>query len=330
MNDRFEFPFRENYQTIDGVRLHYVDEGEGPVLWLMHGNTTWSYLYRKMIPPLVSAGYRCVAPDLMGFGLSDKPPQLRAYSLQRHVGLMTKLVEHLQLRDIVPVGHDWGGPITQRYAIEHRDNVRALVILDTFIERFPANHREREQKGMITGPLPPGFALLFKGGGYSSFLIRRLDLFRKFVWQKWKTGNRSRLLGAGFRRPVDPRAMRQYLGMNDTAAKRAGLVSFAKMIPNSADHPNADYVDAIRRALAQWDVPVLVVWADGDMAWKPDEGALVAQLVPDGEFYLVRNAGHFLQEDAGEEIAARIIRFLRSRDIALPRSPGERYGQSLA
>lgn len=313
MTARFQYPFTSRFATVDGMRLHYLDEGQGSPIWLMHGNTTWSYLYRKMIPPLVRAGYRCFVPDLMGFGLSDKPEDENAYSLQRHVLQMTQLIEHIGLHGLTVVGQDWGGPITLRYAIEHKDNIRALVLLNTFVERFPRSERERRKRDIITCPLPPGFTLLFKGGAYSSFLVRHLDFFRKFVWMKWRTGNPSKLLGAGFRRPVDPRAMENYLMPHDTPAKRTGLAAFPKMIPNRADHPNAEYIDQIRRELETWDVPVTVIWPDGDMAWKPDEGARIAQMVPDGEFYLVRNAGHFLQEDAGDEVATRLIRFLDKR-----------------
>jgi len=313
MTARFEYPFSSRYVTVDGVRLHYLDEGKGPPVWLMHGNTTWSYLYRKIIPPLVRAGYRCFVPDLMGFGLSDKPEDESVYSLQRHVSQMTQLIAHLGLRDLTVVGQDWGGPITLRYAIEHKDNVRAIALLNTFVQRFPANERDRREHDIITRPLPPAFVLLFKGNAYSSFLVRRLDFFRKFVWMKWRTGNPSKRLGAGFRRPVDARAMKNYLMPHATPAERAGLAAFPKLIPDRADHPNATYIDQIRNELERWQIPVLVTWADGDMAWKPDEGARIAQIVPDGEFYLVRNAGHFLQEDAGEEVAARLIRFLDKR-----------------
>lgn len=311
MNGRYEYPFEDRYETIDGVRLHYIDEGQGPVIWMMHGNPTWSYLYRTMIPPLVAAGYRCFAPDLMGYGLSDKPEDESEHTLKRHIGMMTKLIEKLQLRDITTVGQDWGGPITLRYAIEHKDNIRALVILNTIIERAAANQRERREKGVITSPLPFPFPLLFKSGGFSSFVVRRLDVFRKFVWQRWKTGNPSRL-GAGVRRPVDPRAMENYLMPHDTPAKRAGLAAFPKMIPDRHDHPNAAYVDEIRKELETWDIPVLVAWADGDLAWGVDEGQRIADAVPNGRFYLVKNAGHYLQEDAGPEIAQQIIQFLDS------------------
>jgi haloalkane dehalogenase len=313
MTPRFEYPFTSRYATVDGVRLHYLDEGQGPPVWLMHGNTTWSYLYRKMIPLLMRAGYRCFVPDLMGFGLSDKPDDESAYSLPRHVSQMTQLIEQLGLRGLTVVGQDWGGPITLRYAIEHKDNIRALALLNTFVQRFPANARERRERDIITCPLPPGFTFLFKGGAYSSFLVKRLDFFRKFVWMKWQTGNPSKLLGAGFRRPVDPRAMENYLAPHHMPSERAGLAAFPKMIPNGAEHPNAAYVDQIRRELETWNVPVSVIWPDGDMAWKPDEGVRIAQMVPDGEFYLVRNAGHFLQEDAGDEVATRLIRFLDKR-----------------
>jgi haloalkane dehalogenase len=312
MTTRFEYPFQSHYATVDGVRLHYLDEGQGPVIWMMHGNTSWSYLYRKMIPVLVKAGYRCFVPDLMGFGLSDKPEQESAYSLQKHVALMTGLIELLELKNIVTVGQDWGGPISLRYATEHKDNILALVILNTFIERFPSNEKERKEQGIITSPLPPGFTILFKGGAYSSFFIKYLDFFRKFVWMKWRSGNPSKLLGSGFRRAVDPRAMENYLSIHDKPSKRAGLATFPKMIPSRADHPNAAYVDRIRKELEHWEIPVKVIWSDGDMAWKPDEGARIAQLVPQGNFYLVHNAGHFLQEDAGEEVAEHIISFLNA------------------
>lgn len=313
MSARFEYPFKSRYAMIDGLRLHYLDEGEGPAIWLMHGNTTWSYLYRKMIPVLVRAGYRCFVPDLMGFGLSDKPADEHIYRLPRHVAQMTALIEHLGLRDLIVLGQDWGGPITLRYAIEHKSNIRALVLLNTFVQRFPANARERREHDIITGALPPGFALLFKRGAWSRFVIRRLDMFRKFVWMKWRTGNPSQLLGAGFRRAVDPRAMANYLQIHQNPAHRAGLVTFPAMIPDRWDHPNANYIDQIRHELERWNIPVLVVWANGDMAWKPEEGARIVQMVPDGEFYPVRNAGHFLQEDAGEEVAHRVCEFLHRR-----------------
>ncbi len=286
MRERFQYPFKENYHEVDGIRLHYVDEGSGPPILMVHGQPTWSYLYRKMIPPLVAAGYRCVAPDLMGFGLSDKPEDESAYTLRRHVELVTGLIEKLDLQSVIAVGQDWGGPISLRYAIDHRDNVRALVILNTLVR---------------TMSMPLIFNLIFRSGGFSSFLTRRLDLFRKMIFRR----------GYMFKRPVDTQAMEQYKMPHPTAATRAGIAAFPKMIPDNANHPNAEYISEIDRTLAKWDIPVLVMFSDKDIFFKVEEGERIADMVPNGRFQVVRDAGHYLQEDAGEEIVTRMITFLR-------------------
>ena len=278
--------FEEHYEVIDGIRLHYVDEGSGPSILLVHGQPTWSYLYRKMIRPLVAAGYRCIAPDLMGFSLSDKPTDESAYTLGRHVELVTGLVEKLQLAGVTIVGQDWGGPVGLRYAIDHQDNVRSLVILNTRVK--------------IT-PVPLLFTFVFRNGGFSSFLVRRLDLFRKIIFRR----------GWPFRRPLEAGVMEQYKMPHPTAASRAGIAAFPKMIPGNDRHPNAAYISQIDSVLRNWDVPVLVMFSDGDIAFKPTEGQRIAEMVPDGRFQVVRNAGHYLQEDAGEEIAQRMVTFLR-------------------
>lgn len=285
MAERFQYAFKDNYLETDGVRLHYVDEGSGPPILMVHGQPTWSYLYRKMIPPLVAAGYRCVAPDLMGFGLSDKPTDESEYSLQRHVKHITTLAENLGLAGIVTVGQDWGGPISLRYAIDHQDNVRALVILNTLITLMQ---------------LPLFFKVLYRSGGFSSFLVRQLDLFRKMIFSR-----------AGFKRPVDPRAIAQYRMPHPTAASRAGIAAFPKMIPSSSTHRNAEYILDIERTLKTWDIPVLVMFSDKDIAFKVAEGQRIADMAPNGRFHIVHNAGHYLQEDAGEEIAERMVIFLR-------------------
>jgi haloalkane dehalogenase len=283
--DRFEFPFKENYMEVDGIRLHYADEGSGPPILLVHGQPTWSYLYRKMIPPLVSAGYRCVAPDLMGFGLSAKPADESVYTLRRHVELVTGLVERLKLKGVSTVGQDWGGPIGLRYAIDHRDNMRTLVILNTFV---------RPEK------LPLLFSAMFRSGGLASFLVRRLDLFRKMMFSS-----------VGFKSKVEPQAMAQYKKPHPTPETRAGIAAFPKMIPNSERHENGAYIAEIDRTLSTWDIPVLVMFSDKDFAFKVEDGRRIADMAPNSRFEVVAGAGHYLQEDAGEQIAERMITFLR-------------------
>lgn len=285
MPDRYQYPFEDRFAEVDGVKLHYVDEGTGPPILMIHGQPTWSYLYRKMIPPLVEAGYRCIAPDLMGFGLSDKPIDESAYTLQRHVELITGLVEQLGLEGVTPVVQDWGGPIGLRYAIDNKENVRSLVILNTLV---------RSQK------MPLAFKIVFRSGGFSSFLVRRADLFRRISFNRFL-----------FKRGLDPEAKRQYMAHHPNAASRTGIAAFPKMIPDKPSHPNYQYINDIEATLKKWDVPVLVMFSDKDIGFKVEEGKRIAGIVPNGRFHLVAGAGHFLQEDAGEEISERMIAFLK-------------------
>ena len=127
------------------------------------------------------------------------------------------------------MGQDWGGPISLRYAIENKDNIAAIILLNTLIERFPVNQKERNDNNIITGPLPKVYEVLFKNGKLSSFLVKKLDVFRKFVWLKWKTGNPSKALGAGFRRPVDPRAMENYLLPHSKPESRSAIAAFPSL-----------------------------------------------------------------------------------------------------
>ncbi len=143
------------------------------------------------------------------------------------------------------------------------------------------------------------FKMLFQSGAFASFLIRRLDLFRRMMYR------------IGFKRSLDPRVMKQYRMPHPTAASRAGVAAFPKMLPLSTAHPNAQYINEIEGTLTTWDVPVQVMFSDKDMIFKVEEGQHIAGMVPNGRFQVVRNAGHYLQEDAGEEIAERMVTFLR-------------------
>ena len=133
MTELPDFPYTSRFHAVDGVRLAFVDEGPAGAapVWFMHGEPTWSYLWRKVLPPLLDAGFRCIAPDLAGFGRSDKPEQPEWYSYDRHTALMAALVENLDVRGATMVVHDWGGPIGLRLAVEHRERFDRLVILDT-------------------------------------------------------------------------------------------------------------------------------------------------------------------------------------------------------
>ena len=126
-----DFPFASHYREVDGLRLAHLDEGEGAPVIFLHGEPTWSFLWRKVIPPVRDAGFRCLAPDLAGFGRSDKPVDIDFYTYDRHVALTGTLLEDLDLRGATVVVHDWGGPIGLRLAVEHPERIERLVILDT-------------------------------------------------------------------------------------------------------------------------------------------------------------------------------------------------------
>jgi haloalkane dehalogenase len=134
-----DFPYAAHYREVDGLRLAHLDEGEGPPVIFMHGEPTWSFLWRKVIPPVRDAGFRCVAPDYAGFGRSDKPTDVGWYSYDRHVAQAVALLEELDLRGATMVVHDWGGPIGLRIAVEHAERIDRLVILDSGI--FTGNQR---------------------------------------------------------------------------------------------------------------------------------------------------------------------------------------------
>ena len=126
-----DFPFEPSYHSYDGLRLACLDEGEGEPVVFFHGEPTWSFLWRKVIPPVRDAGQRVIAPDLPGFGRSDKPTDIAWYSYDRHTDAVTSILEGLDVRGATVVVHDWGGPIGLRFAIENPDRVARIVVLDT-------------------------------------------------------------------------------------------------------------------------------------------------------------------------------------------------------
>lgn len=265
---------------LDGLRMHYVDEGAGPPVLLLHGEPTSSFLWRTLIPPLVGAGYRAVAPDLIGFGRSDKPADIGWYSYDRHVASIEQLVDGLGLRSMTLVVHDWGGPIGLRFTVEHEDLVDRLVILDTG----------------IGGGRPPSEAWL-----------RFRDVVRR-------TGNAidpARLVEAGTVGGLTDDVRSAYAEPFPTPESKAGVLAFPELVPAEPDHPNTAPMNRVRDALRSWTKPTLVVWGASDTALPPALADGFAELIPGaGEPVVLEGAGHFLQEDRPDELAAAILRFL--------------------
>ena len=274
------YAFEPHYTEIDGLRIHYLDEGVGPPVVLFHGEPTWSYLYRKMIDPLTGAGYRIIAPDYPGFGKSDKPIDPDFYTYDRHVEFMAALVEELDVADATAVVQDWGGPIGLRLAVEHPDRFARLVILNT---------------GLFSGrkPMSEGFMK------WRSFVERTPDLPVGFIMARSAATDWPEQVFAGYEAPFPDQSY------------KTGAHRFPLIVPLDPDTTGADEMEAVRDALASWERPAAVIFSTEDPVFQPTVGERFAKLIPGAdELVLIEGAGHFLQEDKGEEVAEEMLRFL--------------------
>lgn len=287
------FPFESRFLDLpDGNRMHYVDEGEAegeaaaePIVFA-HGNPTWSFLYRRFIAHY-RGSRRAVAMDHIGFGLSSKPTDIGYYTIERHIQHFGALMEELDLRDVTLVMQDWGGPISMGWAIEHRDRIKRLVVLDTMlgVERVPMSL--------------PWWFLLMRRRPLGDLLYGRLNLFVRGMVERMGT---NRTLSAAERTA--------YRWPFRSAAERAGVVAFPRLIPRAPGDATYDLLRAIEQAVPELDVPALVVWADGDPGFSTEMAEQTAALLrrADGPHFVP--ASHYLQEDAPEAIIEHIDRFL--------------------
>jgi haloalkane dehalogenase len=277
-----DFPFAPNWLDQDGLRMHYLDEGDRaaqPVL-LLHGEPTWSFLWRRILPPLTAAGRRVVAPDLLGFGRSDKPTDRDWYTYDRHAESVARLVRELDLRDLVVVVHDWGGPIGLRFAVEHEERVDRLVILDT---------------GVGGGRAP------------SESWLR----FREAVRHVGGALDIGRLVAAGTARGLADDVRAAYDAPFPTPEAKAGALAFPDLVPTEPEHPSTEPMNRVEEALRSWEKPALVVWGAEDAVLPPSVGERFLELIPGAtRLELVEDASHFLQEDAPDEVAAHVVGFL--------------------
>lgn len=287
-DERFEglpgFDFEPHYMEVDGLRLHYVDErgdgADGRPIVCFHGEPTWAYLYRKMIPPLAEAGYRVIGPDYAGFGRSDKPTERGWYSYDRHSELMSKLLEGLDLTDATVVVQDWGGAIGLRWAVENADRVAALVIMNT---------------GVFAGRVSKGFL------AWRDFAAKNPDLPVGFVIQGATTTGLPDDVVAGYEAPFP------------NPESKAGAAAFPLLVPTEEDDPIAVHQrEVVADGLSRWEKPVLLAFSDQDPVFPfPKAGQRYIDLIPSAEEQVrIEGAAHFLQEDRGEEIAAEMLRFL--------------------
>ncbi len=295
-----EFPFQPNYLEWDGLRTHYIDEGpkDAPVALLVHGEPTWSYLYRRMIPPLLAAGYRCVAPDHIGFGRSDKVLDDSWYVIDRHVRRLAGLIERLDLRDITMVVQDWGGPIGLINAVAAPHRIARLTILNTWL------HHE--------------------GYDYSPGIRAWRDAATNRHWLAWTRGDLP--CGAIVRRacvrPVaDPIALeRAYEApFHGNPKAKAGARRFPWCIPFAEPEAGAaGQQEQAFEALKNWSKPVHLIFGAADPIFTADWGKRWAAMIPGATFDTIAQAGHFCQEDAGPEIISVLLQRAADAPTARP------------
>jgi haloalkane dehalogenase len=275
------YEFTPNYLDVDGLRMHYLDEGPrgGTPVVCFHGEPSWAYLYRKMVRPLVDTGHRVIVPDYAGFGRSDKPTDRRWYTYDRHCDLVAAVLGALNVRDATVVVQDWGGPIGLRWAVQNADRVAALAIFNT---------------GLFTGRVSKGFL------AWRDFAERTPDLPVGFVIQ------------SATATAVPDDVVAAYDAPFPNAASKAGAAQFPLLVPTSDDAVGAKEMLAVTDALSRWGKPALVAFSDMDPVFPyPRAGQAFCDLIPTaGQQVKIDGASHFLQEDRGEHLAREVLTLL--------------------
>jgi haloalkane dehalogenase len=279
------YAFAPHYVTVNGVRIHYVDEGARyaePVL-LLHGEPSWSYLYRKMLPVLTAAGYRTIAPDLVGFGRSDKPAGREDYSYQRHMDWITGLIESLDLQSINLVCQDWGGLIGLRLAAENEQRFARIVAANT---------------GLPTGDQPMSEAF--------------------FRWQRFSQTapvfDIGRVVQNGCATNLPDDIVAAYNAPFPDDRYTAGARQFPLLVPTKPDDPASAANRKAWEVLIRWEKPFLTAFSDSDPITKGGD-RIFQRLIPGAQgqpHTTIVGAGHFLQEDKGEELAGVVVNFVRA------------------
>lgn len=278
------YPFKPHYAEVEGVRIHFVDEGHNDreTVLMLHGEPSWSYLYRKMIPIVVKSGYRIIAPDLVGFGKSDKPAEMSDYSYQRHVSWMTGLVKSLDLRNMTLVCQDWGGLIGLRIAAENEERFKRICVSNT--------------------GLPAG-----KGSPSEAFLA-----WREYS-QKSPDFNIGEIVNRGCVNKLAPEVMAAYDAPFPNDSYKAGARIFPALVPISPDDPAVPANLKAWEVFSRWEKPFLTAFSDSDPITRGGD-AYFQKTIPGAKGMKqtkIRSAGHFVQEDKGEEWARIIVEFIR-------------------
>ena len=301
-----DYPYSPNYLTIGDTRIHYLDEGprDGEIIYLLHGEPAWSYLFRKLIPTLTQAGYRVIAPDMVGFGKSDKYISIDDYSHQMHVDKMTQLIVKLDLKNITAHVHDWGGLVGLRVVAEEPDRFSRIIASNTSLIA-PGRGFFKDLMSFISYPLfklsiwfqgPATWEEFIGGDGFTGWIRYSRYTDNIDVGGIMQTlGNVSDSERVGYEAPYP------------NATYKAGAQIFPYLIPSELRKNEKAYRDVFEK----WDKPFLIANSDNDPV-TGNNPRMVEMLkrIPSAEEILIRGPGHFLQEEAGPEYAQLIIDFI--------------------
>lgn len=281
------FPFAPHYLDVTHCRMHYIDEGAGEPVVFVHGDPTWSYLYRKFIGPL-SSQHRCIAPDLMGMGKSSVPHEPYPYRLHHHIDNLESLLLQLDLTNLTLVVHDWGGPVGLGFATRHPDRIQRLVLMNTW-----------------------AFAA-WPGGEFPKLLqMIRSERGEKFVLEK-NGYVRNALLGTTYHQEnLTEAVLNAYLAPFPTPASRLALLCWTRDIPVNEGDPSFATMQTIEQRLALLaDKPALLIWGMQDPVLPESVLRRWQAIYPQAAVHEIADASHFLQEDAPVQIIDRLKMFL--------------------
>ncbi|MBN1562871.1 MAG: alpha/beta fold hydrolase [Anaerolineae bacterium] len=287
------YPFAAHYYTLsDGKRMHYLDEGppNGEVLVFLHGYPTWSFTYRALIVYYAALGYRCIAPDFIGFGLSDKPADKAYHTLRHHIHNTLEYLNVLRLRDITLIMEDWGGPLGLTYTLRRQETVKRLVLMNTWVFQDTLPNRLHPLVNWATRP------------GFGELIFGRFNLAFDLVLQRWSNRQLSEAVLMAYKAPF--RDLRE----------RAALIQFPRMISTTPDHPSAQLMREIESGLdALKRMPTLLLWGEADPAFPLQTAEHWKTMLPRAKGPIVLpQARHFLVEDAPEAVTRHLDQFLEA------------------
>lgn len=282
-----EYPFTPHYVDVGDVCIHFVDEGpaDAPPVLMLHGEPTWSYLYRKIIPVVTSAGFRAIAPDLVGFGKSDKPTPRTEYTYQKHVDWMRGFLLALDLKNITLVCHDWGGLIGLRLAAENEERFARIITTNTFLP---------------TGDIPAGEAFL---------------KWRKYS-QETPNFHAGGIVKGGCKSELPQKIIDAYNAPFPDDKYKEGARQFPTLVPVTPDDPASELNRKAWGLLSKWEKPFLTAFGDSDPITRGADKFL-QMAIPGAKnqpHVTIKDAAHFIQEDKPEELSRTIVNFLKQND----------------